>query len=160
MLVSFLESLRYVGHLFPLSVLRIYMGYVFFVDAIEKKSRGFLEQPLLVDQLQKGMKFGSVPPWYEDVVKSVMIPHWQWCAYLLIFLQLFVGASYLIGYVVRPAAIIGMVLSLHFLAMASGSEIVTYQTFVVIHMTLGWLGAGRCLGIDYYFYKRHRGYWW
>jgi thiosulfate dehydrogenase (quinone) large subunit len=31
---------------------------------------------------------------------------------------------------------------------------------LVLFLILAWLGAGRCLGLDYFFYKRDRGMWW
>jgi thiosulfate dehydrogenase [quinone] large subunit len=35
-----------------------------------------------------------------------------------------------------------------------------YKTILAIHLILAWVGAGRCLGFDYYFFKRRRGFWW
>ena len=35
-----------------------------------------------------------------------------------------------------------------------------YKTILAVHVMMAWVGAGRCLGFDYYFFKRRRGIWW
>jgi thiosulfate dehydrogenase [quinone] large subunit len=35
-----------------------------------------------------------------------------------------------------------------------------HKLHFVLFLVLAWLGAGRCLGLDYFFYKRDRGIWW
>jgi thiosulfate dehydrogenase [quinone] large subunit len=47
------------------------------------------------------------------------------------------------------------------MAMLSGPDQEAFHlTMFVIHLTMAWLGAGRCFGVDYFFYKRRRGIWW
>jgi thiosulfate dehydrogenase (quinone) large subunit len=61
---------------------------------------------------------------------------------------------------VRPAAILGAILALNFIYFGGPDNTALQQTHLVLFIVLGWLGAGRCLGLDYYFYKRQRGLWW
>ena len=58
--------------------------------------------------------------------------------------------SFLIGYVTRPIALIGAILTFHLLAThGEGGEHFIKPLF--LHLVFAWVGAGRCLGLDYYF---------
>lgn len=157
MLVSFLESIKYVGHLFPISFLRIYMGYFYFQLAIEKIKTAYLFQPQLATQISESILTSPAPAWYKFVALNLIVPHWQIAAIVILSLELAIGVSYLIGYLVRPIGILAVLLSLNlfFLTKQPLSDL-----YIAIHFLLAWIGAGRCLGVDYYFYKRQRGLLW
>lgn len=72
----------------------------------------------------------------------------------------FVGVSLVIGFLVRPMGVIGIIISFHYVLFSTGYPNTLYSTFIAILVTIVALGAGRCVGFDYYFYKRHRGIWW
>lgn len=57
-------------------------------------------------------------------------------------------------------AIIAALFSWHFVYTTSPAEVTMHQVFIAVNLTLCWLGGGRCLGIDYFFFKRNRGIWW
>jgi thiosulfate dehydrogenase [quinone] large subunit len=61
---------------------------------------------------------------------------------------------------VRPVAILAVILSLNMLVISGNQFDDMYKTFIAIHLMMAWVGAGRCLGLDYYFFKRRRGIWW
>lgn len=162
MLVSFLESIKYVGHLFPIVLLRAFIGWFYLKQALTKYSGEFLFKPLLSHQLAEWLKKTNAPDVYKVFIEDYVIPHPNWVvfAYGITALEFLVAASYLSGFLVRPMSLLAAFLSFN-LAMLTGPELEAFHlTFFVIHLTMAWLGAGRCFGIDYFFYKRQRGWWW
>ena len=51
MLVAYLESAKYVGHLFPLALLRIYLGWSFFTEAWQRYQGDYLSQPKIAAEI-------------------------------------------------------------------------------------------------------------
>jgi thiosulfate dehydrogenase [quinone] large subunit len=162
MLVAFFESIKYVGHLFPLTFLRVYLGYVYFNSALERFHSSFLRRPELAAQLSEWLPQSAAPAWYKDLIIQFVIPspNWKIASYLLSYCEAAVGLSLLAGFLVRPASLLGILLCLNGVYLAAPREAAAYQTHLVIFITLLWLGAGRCLGFDYFFFKRQRGIWW
>lgn len=171
MLVAFVESFKYIGHLIPISCLRIFLGGYYLKHAIASLQGDFLVKAYLAEDIRNYLPMNTSPDWFRWLLENVAIPNWQVFAFGLSIAQLLIGISYIVGYLVRPAALIGVLLSLTLIgavgiggSQSSGGLVgISLQatTFMlVLHLVLGWIGAGRCLGVDYYFYKRHRGIWW
>lgn len=160
MLVAFFESVKYVGHLIPIAFLRVFLGYFYLDSALQKFRSDFLDLPRLVTELTESPPLAQVPTWYRDVIKDIFIPHWHTVAFSLTAIEFAIAISFLVGYLVRPMALLGALLALHQLALAGPGQEQFARTLVAIHLTLAWVGAGRCLGVDYYFFKRRRGLWW
>lgn len=162
MIVAFFESIKYVGHLFPVSILRIYLGFVYLSQAMERYQGDFLIKPRLAGMIGQTLPTSSAPDWYRTFIEQIVIPHWLIFAYAIAVCEIFVGMSYLLGYMVRPFAMIAALLCLSFVWVGGleNQSVNYYQLNLVVHLTLAVLGAGRCLGIDYFFFKRHRGIWW
>lgn len=160
MLQAYFESIKYVGHLLPMSFLRIFLGY-FYLDLVFKDWKRFIigvggYSDIFVEALNKP----QIPAWYRLLLSEQIIPHWQVFAFTIIGLQLAVGVSYIIGYVVRPVSILAVLLCLNYLAIYPIDSEIFFKLLISCHIMLAWVGAGRCLGLDYYFYKRRRGLWW
>ena len=160
MLASFLDSVKYVGHLIPIAFLRIFMGYYYLQVALNKFYSDFLNRPRLAAQIADVLPNLNAPTWYKSFVEMMVIQHWQGFAFIILGVEFAIGISYLLGYVVRPVAILGFLLSLNMFILVGHSSDDFYRTFMAIHVMLAWVGAGRCLGFDYYFFKRKRGIWW
>ncbi len=160
MISSFLESLKYVGHLFPIAFLRIYIGYYYLNLVIQRMEGEYLTKPKLPAGIEELLPRVSVPTWYNDFIVNVLIPNWQIFALAVVAIELAIAVSYLIGYVVRPMAILGAIYGFNLLMLSTPQTEDFYKTFLAIHIVFAWLGAGRCLGVDYYFFKRRRGLWW
>lgn len=160
MVVAFLESIKYVGHLLPVSLLRIYMGYYYLREALLHLEGEFLHRPDLAAQISEWLPQAHVADWYRQYLEDVVIPNWQTFSYVLLGSEFIIGISFLFGYFVRPVSVLGLFLAVNLLYISSPEKVELYRLFTVIHLTLGWLGAGRCLGFDYYFFKRRRGLWW
>ena len=160
MLTALLQSLRYLGHLYPLALLRVYLGFLFFTQALERKNSGFLDTPHLAAKIEEWLPQTLPPSWLQSFYESLVVPHWQLFSYIIFFCEGIVALSYLLGFGVRPISWIGILLCLNFLYISPPLEATLYKTLIVTFFTMAWLGAGRCLGIDYYFFKRVRGIWW
>ncbi len=160
MVASFLESIRYVGHMWPLALVRIFIGFQAVSKVLEHVQTGYLDHPYISERLNltegPQIAFGI----YFEVFKSLIQSQWYLMTYVLIILQLIVGLSYILGLGVRIASLIGMILSIHlylfFEFASSPGEIYLFY----IHLLFCLLGAGRCLGLDFYFYKSRRGIIW
>ncbi len=160
MIVSFFESIRYVGHLFPAAFLRIYIGYYFLNNSLVKFQGDFLTRPRLAATLGEWLPGSFSPDWYRSLIESFVIPNWQIFSYLLASSELVIGVSFLLGYMVRPVSVLGVFLSFNFILIGATMQQDFYKIAIAVFITLGWLGAGRCLGLDYYFFKKKRGIWW
>lgn len=161
MLVAFVESIKYVGHLLPIAFLRIFLGYFYFNQALARMRGDFLTHAYLAEDIRSYLPRSPAPDWFKSFLEAMVIPNWQYAAVTILALWFSIGVSYIIGYLVRPFAIIALVLGVASLfAVGPGAGESQAMFLLVLHFTLGWMGAGRCLGIDYYFYKRRRGIWW
>lgn len=158
-LTAFFESIKYVGHLFPIAFLRVFVGYYYLNEALTKYHGDFLVQPRLADWANQSLIQFPHQEWVTTLLQTAVIPEWRIFAALVVTLECMIGISYLLGYLVRPLSVLGILLSGFMLLLLPDSE-VFLKLFIAVHFTLAWLGAGRCLGFDYYFYKRHRGVWW
>lgn len=160
MLVAFFESIKHVGHLYPIAVLRIYLGYYFLGLGLSHYRGEFLTQPRLAAAIMESISVKNLPGWYISLIENLVVPQWQIFAYIIVYLEFVIGISLLIGFLVRPATFIAALLTLNAVLVTVGVTLALQQNLLAILIVLFWLGAGRCLGIDYFFYKRHRGIWW
>lgn len=160
MFIAFFESVKYVGHLLPISFLRIFLGYYYLEHAMQKYRGDFLSRPRIADQMAEWLPASHAPNWFKVFASSQMIPNWQTVAFIIVGLEFAIAISYIVGYVVRPVALLGVLLCVMMLFISGPASEDLNKTFLAIHLILAWVGAGRCLGFDYYFFKRRRGLWW
>ena len=160
MLQAYFESIKYVGHLLPISLLRIFVGYFYLQQAVADWKMHILSNSTVSDMIVDALSSDKMPYWYRIFLSEHVIPHWNIYAFIFVGLQLTVGLSYLIGYVVRPASIIGLILCLNYIAVGNSQQELFFRMMIACQVTFMWVGAGRCLGLDYFFYKRYRGIWW
>lgn len=161
MLVAFVESIKYVGHLLPIAFLRVFLGYYYFNQALLNINGDYLTHAYLAEDIRSFLPRSNAPEWYKTFLETVTVPNWQFFAIAITVVQLAVGLSYILGYMVRPFSFLAIGLGVGLLLAVGPDQSELLTTFMlVLHFTLGWLGAGRCLGLDYYFYKRRRGVWW
>ncbi len=160
MLVAFFESVKYVGHLLPISFLRVFLGYYYLQQALLKFHGDFMSRPILAAQVGDILPAFQGPAWYKYVLETYFVGQWEIVAFTITALEFGIAISYLIGFVTRPMALVAALLALNMIVLSTPEYQTMYRTFVAIHIALAWIGAGRCLGIDYYFFKRRRGIWW
>jgi len=160
MFVAFLESIKYTGHLYPIAFLRIFMGYYYLQEATQKYAGEYLTQPILAESINESLRNQIPPLWLHSFLEQIAIPYWQVFAHLHASVEFALGICLIIGYLVRPAALLAIFISIFFIWISPPEQIFMLKTFIAINVSLAWLGAGRCIGFDYYFYKRMRGIWW
>lgn len=160
MFLAFFESVKYVGHLLPISFLRIFLGYYYLEQALQKFNGDYLSKPRIAEQISEWLPASHAPHWYKLFMSAQMIPNWQALAFVVTGLEFAIAISYIAGYVVRPVALLGMFLCFNMLFIGGPGQEDLFKTFLAIHFVFAWVGAGRCLGFDYYFFKRRRGMWW
>ncbi len=160
MLVAFFDSIRYVGQLYPVAMMRIYIGYYFLNSGLARSQGEFLNQPRLAAVIMESLPQSDLPNWYANLLQNFVVQHWQFFAYFITYCEFIVAISFLIGFLVRPISLLGIFLMINYIY--AGHDIATgvQQIFLVLFIIMFWIGAGRCLGVDYYFYKRQRGLWW
>ena len=123
MLAAFIESVKYVGHLIPVAFLRIFIGYYYLQQALFKFNSDFLARPRLAAQIADVLPTLDQPMWYKFLIEKLVIQHWQGFAFVILGLEFAIAISYLLGYVVRPVAMLGIVMSLNYLILfGTGSE--------------------------------------
>ncbi len=160
MFVSYLESLKYTGHLFPIALLRVYLGYTYLERALERLNGDYLIQPHLAGMISEWLPRSTAPMWYKSALDSLVVPNWQVFAYTITYTEFLIGLSFLIGFFVRPTAILGALLALNFIYNSPPLLVDFHKLHMILFILLAWIGAGRCMGLDYFFFKRRRGFSW
>lgn len=160
MLVAFFESIKYSGHLVPVSFLRIFLGYYYLQGFLSKFNGDFLIRPRIAEMISHNLPTSHAPEWFKWILSTYMVGHWQGLAFVFVGLELAIAISYIIGYVVRPMALLAALLTLQMLYLSTPASQDFFKILLAVHIAFAWVGAGRCLGFDYYFFKRVRGFWW
>lgn len=160
MLYSFLESVKFTAHIFPLAILRIGIGSYFLNQSIDKLNTNYLVTPQLARTLNELLSSSQASVNFKYLISEAIIPSWQFFAYFLFFVQLFIGLSFVSGFLVRVSSILGIILCTFYLLMDVVSITPFYQILLLNFIAMGFIGAGRCLGADYFFYKRYNGWLW
>lgn len=160
MLAAFFESTKFVAHLLPVSFMRIFLGYVYLQQALNHITLGWLDKPILSSKLSSILPSVEMGDWLRWVVENLAVPYWLEVSFVLIAFEFAIAISYLAGYLVRPIAVIAAILVWLQLPLAATGEVLLLKILLVLHIFLSWIGAGRVLGFDYYFYKKQRGLWW
>ncbi len=160
MLVSYFQSLRYVGHLVPLVLVRFYLGYYYLTEGLRRWESGFLVQPKLAESLRTGLLGEYIPEWYEHFLRHTVLPNWKGLAVIVVIANIAIGVSFLFGLLVRPMALMAAYLSLNYALIMRGNSQQYFELLFIINLVFALVGAGRCLGFDYFFYKKYRSIWW
>lgn len=160
MLTSFLESIKYVGHLWPVTLLRIYMGYYFVKSAFGRMELGYLDHAYISEKLSLYEMNSLLATSYFNFLKFIVTEYWYLTSYVLIGMELLIGISFILGLGVRIGSLLGMFLAFNMMWFFDFSNQSAQLFILVIHALFFLLGAGRCLGIDFHFYKSRRGLLW
>jgi thiosulfate dehydrogenase [quinone] large subunit len=160
MILAFIESIKYVGHMWPITLLRLFMAVQYFRMASASLQSGILEHPYISEQLRLKMESVGVFNSYFSMWNSAIQENWLIASYVIVCSQFVIGISYLFGYLVRPVSLWAAFLSLHLFWFVETQGDRTQLFAMGIHLMFCFIGAGRCLGVDAYFYKSRRGLLW
>lgn len=160
MLTAFFESIKYIGHLYPIAVLRIYIGYFWFNEGMLKYKGDLFVSQLYVDDLSSKDLIFQLPELYQTLFKNVVAPYWSVWSHGFIFVEVVIGLGLMLGFLTRPLGVLAIVICIHYSMLGDELVALLYSTFSAILLTLVVVGAGRCVGFDYYFFKKNRGLLW
>ena len=146
--------------MWPVAIVRIALGYNYFTLVISRLQAGYLQHAYISERLRISDTDTSAGGLYFELFKTLVQSQWLLCTYVLIVFELLIATSYVSGFAVRIASLLGMILSMHiyfyFDFQTSPGQIYLFY----VHFLFCLLGAGRCLGLDYYFFKSRRGLLW
>jgi thiosulfate dehydrogenase [quinone] large subunit len=137
-----------------LTFLRIYLGIIFLLAAWPKVQEDFAPGlTRFLDQvaLTKGH------PFYQPFIREVVIPHTTLFATLIVWGELLVGISLVLGLATRLSAVTALLLTVNYM-LAKGAWPWTPSSndaaFAAIAVALIVGAAGRTLGLDAFLAKR------
>lgn len=160
MFTAFFESFRYSGYLYPFAFLRIFIGYKFFESAWEKVYGDYLLQPRLAAEVSEWLPHSAAPLWYKNFLTDYVVENWQVFSYSITYCEFLIALSFFIGFFVRPIGLLGLFLTTNYIFFSHPHVAELYKVYMFLFFIMMWIGAGRCVGFDYFFFKRHRGLWW
>ncbi len=160
MFSSFLESIKYVGHMWPVALIRIIFGYRYISLALERIHAGYLEHPYISEHFNLSGTGTTIPDFYFQFFKYLVQSQWFQLTCIFIGLEILIGISYVLGFCVRLAGLFGILLCLHIYLFFNFQYGAGQIYMLYLHLLFCLLGAGRCLGLDYYFFKSRRGLFW
>lgn len=103
---------------------RVLIGAVWLNGALEKLlSPSFPQQ--LATSLDAGGFIVAAPPWFQDIMRGIVLPNAELFAQLSRFGELFLGLSLILGLLTNPAAIGSILLSFALLFSAGGVRLGT-----------------------------------
>ena len=147
------------GHLWPIALLRIYIGVFFLQTGVHHIQEGILKNPAFDSSMQRWSSTGHELK-ILSLLHDFLSNHWPLVSQIGVIALVMVGICYILGFMVRPTALIAIALSFNFMMGADVEMIWINKIFIALNAALFFVGAGRCFGFDYYFYKRVRGIWW
>lgn len=154
------ESLRYVGHYFAICFLRIAIGIYVMRWGLDKWSSNYLTDPILAGNIELWAVKNRPPIFIEALFTDFINSYWSTVAYMQMSFELFAGFLLIIGFCVRPVSLLLLAYFWFFSYIEPQTSWNYVNLFLFSLFAVSWAGAGRCLGIDYYFYKRRRGFLW
>lgn len=160
MILAFFESVKYVNYMYPVSIIRILFGYVMLQNAFERISSNFLIHPKLAASITEWLPQSSAPLFYREILENFFVGNWKIIAYAIVYAEFIIGFCFIIGFLIRPISILGIIYSIHFIYSHAQPSVDLYVCYLLFFFLTLLIGAGRCLGLDYFFYKRQRGWLW
>ena len=86
---------------------------------------------------------------YQGFLRDVVVPHYHLFAWLIVVGEISVGCAMLLGLFTRPAAVVGLFMTLNFY-LGQGETLTanTSAAYLAMLLTLAIVPAGRALGAD------------
>lgn len=132
-----------------LAALRVLMGLVFWLTAIENAGKG-LYGPAFRDFVA-GWATGNPIGWYRAFLDTAVLPYWQIVAAVQSVAEPAIGMALILGLFTPLAALGGAFFFVNLLLASWGREWPwTYVNMIAILFVVAASGSGRCLGLDYF----------
>jgi len=146
--------------MYPVAFVRLIVGWHYLSSVLTRINSGYLDHAYISERLNLSAGGELAPGFYFDIFKSLIQGQWLLMTYVLIALEVVIGISYILGFGVRIASVLAMMLSLHIYFYFDFAASPGHIYLFCIHFLLFSVGAGRCFGLDYYFFKSRRGLLW
>ncbi len=132
-----------------LTALRILIGLVFLLTAIENANKGLYGPGF--QKFVAGWAAGNPIGWYRTFLETVVLPHWQVLATVQSVAEPAIGITLILGLFTPLAAVGGAFFFTNLLLASWGREWPwTYINMIAILLVVAASGSGRCLGLDYF----------
>jgi thiosulfate dehydrogenase [quinone] large subunit len=131
-----------------LAIVRIFIG-AFFLMALSTKLNAHFVPDFY--KVVKPLAAHTPFAFYQDFLKTTVIPNHQAFAYMVLLGELLVGAGLLLGIFTAPLALLGAFMNLNYLLATAGqgfANIGLNLTFVVVQIALALGYAGTTWGVD------------
>lgn len=138
-------------YLWYIALLRIYVGFYLLQQGIGKFRRDFPKGDWI------GRQIGDIAsldlyPWYKTFLRHYVMPHSELFGYLVMLGEIAAGACLLLGFLTRPAAIVGLFMLINYYlgpGMARGGAVMAQQqTFMIAMVIFVLANPGKALGLD------------
>lgn len=154
------ESFRYINHLWPVLVLRLFTSFFFFARYKTRLSGDYLVQPKISASIDEFLYSNNPPAWIESFFVNIVQDNWFFYSKVVVNLEWTLALLFLVGFLNRPAAMLALIFMYLGSFIAAPIDQGQFYPMCAILVTLAVFGSGRVGGIDYSFYKRQRGLIW
>lgn len=135
--------------LWMLLPLRLFVGESLIRAGLGKIANRWLSEARMELVVNGWLAQEKPPHFYESFLRSVVIPHHHLFAVLVVTGEIAVGSALLLGLFTRPAAAIGLFMTLNFFfGQGEGLTANSSAAYVVMLLTLALVPTGRALGLD------------
>ena len=152
-------NLKQKTYLWPIVILRLYIGYYFFQQGISKYFRRFPQTDWVNRQLGD-LNTAGIYGWYKGFLMNVVVPHRELFGYLVMSGEIFIGLCLILGLLTRLVSIVGVFQLFNYYlgpGMAKGgSTLAQQETFIVALVVFILTDSGRTLGLDGLLFRRQK----
>ena len=145
-------------HLVYLALLRIYIGGYLLWLGIEKYQQNFARGDWIRRQIGD-THHPNIYGWYQDFLNNYVEKHQELFGFLVVSGEIVLGACLLLGLFTRTSAFIALFMLLNYYfgpgAIRGGVVAAQQQLFSLCLLVIMLSGAGRTLGLDGWFFRRH-----
>ncbi len=150
-------NLKAKTYLWPIVILRLYIGYYFFQQGTSKYSRHFPQTDWVNRQLGD-LNTAAIYSWYKAFLMNVVVPHRELFGYLVMSGEILIGLCLILGLLTRFVSIVGIFQLLNYYfgpGMAKGgSTLAQQETFMVALLVFILTDPGRTFGLDSLLFRR------
>lgn len=147
---------------FWLVPIRLFLGYSWLVEGIEKVKQNWLVKPILSGRLpdigtsasvtETGQQVFSLvsdhtPQWYEWLVDHIIVPNALFFQIILVITEIGLGLAFISGTFTFIAAIVSILMNINFI-LSTGMY--SYDWWYIPAALCMFGGAGKAFGVDHY----------
>ena len=144
-------------YLWPIVILRLYIGYYFLKQGISKYLRHFAQTDWISRQIGDLNKL-EIYGWYKIFLTNGVVPHRELFGYLVMSGEILIGLCLILELLTRFASIVGIFQLLNYYfgigMVRGGATLAQQQTFMFVLVVFILTSPGRTLGLDGLLFRR------